>query len=91
MANGQASHCSRAARVIVSAGAFGSPQLLLLSSINPGEHLGKMGVPVQRRLAPASAATSRTTSTTCRRGAAAPTARPLRRLAARQRQLGSAR
>lgn len=32
--------------VIVSAGAFGSPQLLMLSGIGPGAHLRQMGVPV---------------------------------------------
>lgn len=32
--------------VIVCAGAFGSPQLLLLSGIGPGEHLQDMGIPV---------------------------------------------
>jgi choline dehydrogenase len=34
--------------VIVSGGAFGSPQLLLLSGLGPAEHLQDMGVPVVR-------------------------------------------
>jgi choline dehydrogenase len=38
---------ARAGReVIVSGGAYGSPQLLLLSGIGPAEHLQDMGVPV---------------------------------------------
>ncbi|HET8995698.1 MAG TPA: GMC family oxidoreductase N-terminal domain-containing protein, partial [Acetobacteraceae bacterium] len=32
--------------VIVSGGAYGSPQLLLLSGIGPGAHLQEMGIPV---------------------------------------------
>ncbi len=34
--------------VIVSGGAYGSPQLLLLSGLGPAEHLQEMGVPVVR-------------------------------------------
>jgi choline dehydrogenase len=34
--------------VIVSGGAYGSPQLLQLSGIGPGEHLRDMGIPVVR-------------------------------------------
>ncbi|MBV9250385.1 MAG: choline dehydrogenase [Acetobacteraceae bacterium] len=36
--------------VIVSGGAYGSPQLLLLSGIGPGEHLHEMGIPVLHEL-----------------------------------------
>jgi choline dehydrogenase len=36
------------AEVIVSGGAYGSPQLLLLSGLGPAEHLQAMGVPVLR-------------------------------------------
>ena len=32
--------------VVVSGGAYGSPQLLLLSGIGPGQHLQEMGIPV---------------------------------------------
>ncbi|MCK1756709.1 GMC family oxidoreductase N-terminal domain-containing protein [Bradyrhizobium sp. 137] len=32
--------------IIVSAGVFGSPQLLLLSGVGPGQHLQNMGIPV---------------------------------------------
>src|SRR6185503_4051649 len=34
--------------VVVSGGAYGSPQLLLLSGLGPGEHLYEMGIPVIR-------------------------------------------
>ena len=36
--------------VIVSGGSYGSPQLLLLSGVGPGQHLQDMGVPVVRDL-----------------------------------------
>ena len=36
------------AEVIVSGGAYGSPQLLLLSGLGPAEHLREMGVTVLR-------------------------------------------
>ncbi len=40
---------ARAAReVVVSGGAYGSPQLLLLSGLGPAEHLQEVGVPVVR-------------------------------------------
>ena len=41
--------------VIVSGGVYGSPQLLLLSGIGPGEHLHEMGLKVVRNLAPVGA------------------------------------
>lgn len=37
--------------VIVSGGVYGSPQLLMLSGIGPGEHLNKFGIKVVRDLA----------------------------------------
>ncbi len=41
----------RAAReVVLSAGAIGSPQLLMLSGIGPGDHLRAMGLPVKNHL-----------------------------------------
>lgn len=36
--------------IIVSGGAFGSPQLLLLSGVGPGQHLQDIGVPVVHNL-----------------------------------------
>jgi choline dehydrogenase len=36
------------AEIIVSGGAYGSPQLLLLSGLGPGQHLQDMGIPVVR-------------------------------------------
>ena len=41
--------------VIVSGGVYGSPQLLLLSGIGPGDHLNKMGIEVTHDLAPVGA------------------------------------
>ncbi len=36
--------------IVLSAGAIGSPQLLLLSGIGPADHLGEVGVPVVHEL-----------------------------------------
>jgi choline dehydrogenase len=36
--------------IVVSGGAFGSPQLLLLSGLGPAAHLAEMGIPVVRDL-----------------------------------------
>lgn len=36
--------------VILSAGAIGSPQLLMLSGVGPRDHLGEFGIPVVRHL-----------------------------------------
>jgi choline dehydrogenase len=41
--------------VIVCAGVYGSPQLLLLSGIGPGQHLQEMGIAVVKDLAPVGA------------------------------------
>jgi len=41
--------------VIVSGGVYGSPQLLLLSGIGPGDHLSEMGIDVTHHLAPVGA------------------------------------
>jgi choline dehydrogenase len=41
--------------VIVSGGVYGSPQLLLLSGIGPGDHLNGMGIEVTHDLAPVGA------------------------------------
>jgi choline dehydrogenase len=41
--------------VIVSGGVYGSPQLLLLSGIGPGDHLNEMGIEVKHALAPVGA------------------------------------
>lgn len=43
---GRAIRLEAAREVIVSGGAFGSPQLLLLSGIGPGEDLARLGIPV---------------------------------------------
>src|SRR6516162_7496283 len=41
--------------VIVSGGVYGSPQLLLLSGIGPGDHLNEMGIEITHDLAPVGA------------------------------------
>ena len=41
--------------VIISGGVYGSPQLLLLSGIGPGDHLNEMGIEVTHDLAPVGA------------------------------------
>ncbi|MGE0701658.1 MAG: GMC family oxidoreductase [Hyphomicrobiaceae bacterium] len=46
----ETAHCR--GEVVVSGGVYGSPQLLLLSGIGPGEHLKEMGIPVVRDLKP---------------------------------------
>ncbi len=47
---GQAKEVRARREVIVCAGAFGSPQLLLLSGIGPAEHLQHLGLPVVQHL-----------------------------------------
>ena len=48
---GQTQQLRAEREVIVSAGAFGSPQLLKLSGIGPGEELSRLGIPVRQDLA----------------------------------------
>ena len=48
--NGNTVTVSAAKEVILSAGAIGSPHLLMLSGIGPAEHLEEMGVPVVKNL-----------------------------------------
>jgi choline dehydrogenase len=46
-----AEHLAGASRdVVLAAGAFGSPQLLMLSGIGPADHLAEVGVPVAHEL-----------------------------------------
>lgn len=47
---GQALRADAVREVIVCAGAVGTPRLLLLSGIGPGEHLRRHGIPVVREL-----------------------------------------
>ena len=48
--NGQVRIVRAAREVVLSAGAFNSPQLLMLSGIGPGQHLHDNGINVQRDL-----------------------------------------
>ena len=48
--NGNTVTVSAAKEVILSAGAIGSPHLLMLSGIGPAEHLEEIGVPVVKNL-----------------------------------------
>ncbi|MBW8847549.1 MAG: GMC family oxidoreductase N-terminal domain-containing protein [Burkholderiales bacterium] len=48
--DGQLRQVQARREVIVSAGAFGSPQLLMLSGIGPAAHLQSVGVPVRHHL-----------------------------------------
>ena len=44
--NGRVERIDAASEVIVTAGAIGSPKLLMLSGIGPAAHLKEVGVPV---------------------------------------------
>jgi choline dehydrogenase len=48
--NGVPRNFSASGEVLLSAGAIGSPQILLLSGIGPGDHLQDMGIQVVREL-----------------------------------------
>jgi choline dehydrogenase-like flavoprotein len=50
-ANGQQATAHAACEVVLSGGAFASPQLLMLSGIGDGEHLKSLGIPVRHHLA----------------------------------------
>ena len=48
--NGMPAVAAVLGEVLLAAGAIGTPQLLLLSGLGPGAHLGEMGIGVQRDL-----------------------------------------